>query len=177
MSRSRQPRADYSEHDGYPSAQEAGLHRRAFLRVALASSATVAGSLAATRSAWGTPTKHKRNRVSVRLTHHDHMVAGTRLRATRLDVFTGDGKLTRFLRQQKNARAISAAMVKRFKKVTPKTLESGHKIYRLERDLARIVARVYRKKTKRTIAAPDVMLHVTRWRRRIRMLGGVGSFP
>ncbi len=173
MPRPKEPRAEYHDHEGYPSARQPGLDRRSFLRTALASSATVAGALASARGARATPPK--RQRVSVRLTGHDLLIAGTRLRATRLDVFTNDKKLSRFLRQSQSGRALSGAMRKRFRKVTQKTLESGRKIYRLERDLARIVARVYREKTKRTIKAPDVMLHVTRHRRRIRMLGG--RFP
>lgn len=175
MAKRPEPQTDYRGHEGYPSANAEGLDRRAFLRRALASSATVAGALTLSRSVSAAPAK--RLRVSVDLTHHRHLIGGTRMRAQRLIVFTKDKKLARFLRVRNNTRVVSKEIQARVKKTTAKTLTDGRKLYRLERDLARAVARVYRLKTKRVISPPDVMLQITRWRRRYRMLGGVGAFP
>jgi len=179
MKRPVRPASEYEGHESYPSSEEAWLSRRVFLRTAAATvavsaaGATVLGSEAG--AAPGPGAKDKRHRVAIRLDRYTQ-IGQSGLRADQLIVYTGDKGLARFLRKTSDQRRVNQALTKRLRKVKPKTLYDGRKLYRLERSLGAIVTNVYRKRTGRGARQPDVMLNITRYYR-YRRTGGVMISP
>jgi len=136
---------------------------------------TVAGAVALTGEAGATPasgSKEKRQRVTIHLNRYTQ-IGQSGLRAQKLEVFTGDKGLARFLRKSAELRRVKQALDKRLAKVKLATLFDGRKLYQLERSLGAIVAGQYQKRTGRGAGSPDVMLSVTRHYGRMRLGGAM----
>lgn len=172
MKRPLQPVSEYEGHESYPSHEQAGLSRRGFLRTAATATAFAAvgattlggeaGAAPASASGPGSGSKDKRQRVTIQLDRYTQ-IGRSGLRAQKLDIFTDNKDLARFLRKHSEQRRVRTALMKRLRKVKPKTLYDGRKIYRLERSLGAIVAEQYRKRRGKRARQPDVMLTITRY--------------
>lgn len=166
MKRPLEPVSEYEGHESYPSSEQVWLSRRVFLRTAAttvvvsAAGATALGGEAGAAPAPGV--KDTRQRVTIHLDRYTQ-IGKSGLRADKLIVFTGDKDLASFLRKHVDPRRLKQALMKRLRKVKPKTLYDGRKLYRLERSLGAIVTKQYRKRYGRGVRQPDVMLSITRY--------------
>ncbi len=175
MKRPPKPLDRYDGHADYPSTPNPLLSRRAFLRGTTAVSAGAMLTGLSARAVAVKPGADKRQRVTIYLSRGSQ-IGKSGLRANKLDVFTSDKKLARFLGKYNEKNRIQQALSKQLRKVKAETLYDGKKLYRLERTLGGIVAKQYKKRTGRTIGQPDVMLSITRYYR-FRRLGGVMVRP
>ena len=154
MTRSIKPNTRYDEHESYPSAVADQLSRRGFLQVTLAGSAATAAAVLVPGEATG---RRKRKRVRLYLRRRYHFRGGN-YRLDRLDILTHSTALVTFVQDTKQRAALEKAVVKVLDKFTCDVARKGRKLAKLEAALSRAVAAHYRKKTRRRVRRPSVMV-------------------
>ncbi len=157
------PVETYDE-QSYPSVADSELDhvsRRGFLRVALGTSAAAGAMLVAgggTGLAGGR--RPKTYKTTINLTRR-HRFPYSNYQLDRLAVQSKSERIIRFLRNKKEAAGIDAAVRTVLKAHTCDDLLDGKKLARLQRRVGKAIAARYRKRTKRRIATPTVVLLVT----------------
>jgi len=157
------PVQDYDEH-GYPSvidSELAHVSRRGFLRAALSTSAAagvmvVAGgglSLAGGR-------RPKTYKTSVNAGHRYTFKHGN-YEVQRIAVQTRSERLLRFLENKREAAGVTKAVRKVLDAHTCADLRNGKRLARLQRRVGKAIGAHYRKRTKRYVAAPTVVIFVS----------------
>lgn len=176
MKRRIDPVREYTDDAGYPSVNKEGLSRRDFFRRAVATTAAAAGAVAVSRegvAAPGRKDKDKRERVSVYLDRY-RRIGATQLSPQKVDIFTTDKALTKFLRGSGRNQSRDK-MMKVLRKIKEDSLYNGKKLVELERKLSQAVAQEYRKRTGKLTRPPDLMLYVSPYY--YRHMGGVVARP
>ena len=171
---SLQPVQEAPDDPAYPTVAEAS--RRGFLQWAAAGAvagvAGAAGEPEVAARARGRrahpghakppkPAKPKEEKITVSLPW-GLRVGGGSLRAERLVIWTKDKRLARFLKRSQERSGIQTAVGKPVRKAPADTVFDGRKIYKLEQQVTRALARHYRKRTGRRAGHMDLMIHMGR---------------
>jgi len=153
------PMFRYDAEAGYPSVADCALSRRSFLAGAAAALGTALlpdpEAIARSRSRW------LRTDIPV-----NHRLKGCSWRryVEKLIVQTRSKRLHRFLRQDAQRKAARQAVMAVLQQHSCADTEDRKKLERLERELGRALVRVYRTRTRRTVARPLVTLVMGRRR-------------
>jgi hypothetical protein len=87
-------------------------------------------------------------------------IPGSGYRGDRVEVWTRDKRLARFLRSSKERSGLGKALAGPVAKAKADALYDGRKLYQLERQLGRALARRYQQRTGHRARAPDLMLRI-----------------
>lgn len=157
-----QPVQQYDD-QGYPSVIDtelAHVSRRGFLRAALSTSAAAGVMLVAGRGtslAGGRRPKTYKTSVSIG-SRYTFRYGNYELQ--RLTVQTKSARLVKFLESKKEAAGITKAVRKIFDAHTCGDLRDGKRLARLQTRVAQAIRALYRKRTKRRVATPTVVIFV-----------------
>lgn len=157
------PVQDYDEHS-YPSvidSELAHVSRRGFLRAALSTSAAAGAVLVAgggTSLAGGRRPKTYKTSVKVG-SRYTFRYGNYELQ--RIAVQTRSEHLLRFLENKKETAGVTKAVRKVLDAHTCADLRDGKKLARLQKRVGKAIVARYRKRTKRAVAAPTVVLFVS----------------
>jgi hypothetical protein len=157
------PVKDYDEHS-YPTvidAELAHVSRRGFLRAALGTSAAAGVMLVAgggTGLAGGRRPKTYKTYLNV---GHRYTFRYGNYELQRLAVQTQSEQLIRFLENKKEAAGITKAVRKVLDAHNCADLRDGKKLSRLQRRVGKAIRAHYRKRTRRWVVAPTVVIFVS----------------
>ncbi len=169
------PETEYRDDGAYPSLHE--LDRRSFFRRAAGAAAATVGALTAGSADARGRSRGAKEPEKITLSLPSWTPIGkSGYRAQKLDVWTRDQKLAKFLRDSRERAGIGLALGIPLRSANKTVVQDGRALYRLERRLARAVAKRYRQRTHRRATPPDVMLYLTKRGRYIRT-GGVMVRP
>ncbi|MFH2009042.1 MAG: hypothetical protein ABI333_20800 [bacterium] len=152
------PSQRYNDHTGYPSAIDERFSRRTFLRATLTGAAAMGGLLIAGRGL-SRSRKSQLYRATIRMSQTYRFRYGN-YQVDRLVVQTTDHKLALFLAQKREAPGIEKGVRAVLDGHSCVDLKDGRKLARLQRLLGKALAKHHRTRTRRTVAAPTVILFV-----------------
>ena len=132
------------------------------MKTAVSGGAAVAGSLLLPSSPSQGARPRRRKTHTVRFTlrrayHFPH----SNYRLERLAIQTRSDRLKRFLTDKRNAKHVETAVRAVLKKSSCRDLQNGKRLARLQNRVAKALARLHKKRTRRYAAVPVVTLFVT----------------
>ena len=157
------PVSRYDSDDGYPSVTTDAPDRRGFLKVALAGTAALGGSLLLGSEA-ASRKKSKYHRVTIRLQGH-YRYYPCRYRAESLLVQTQSKRLAKLLGDAKEQVRAEKALAKILRAAKCTDVQSAKQLAKLHKKLANALASHYRKRTGRRVSRPIITLSLRRIRR------------
>lgn len=168
------PVSRYDSDDGYPAVTTDAPDRRGFLKVALAGTAALGGSVLLGGQA-ASRRKSKYHHVTIRL-HGHYQYYPCRYRAESLFVQTKSSRFAKFLGDAKEQRRAEQALAKILRAAKCTDVQDAKKLAKMHKKLARALVVHYRKRTRRRVTQPIVTLALRRIRR-IPVPGGIRRPP